>query len=420
MSGIGLHNADNSFFQIDSADLKLDLRRVMKEDIIRLSIVEEVGKITSGNLVLNDPNIYYAKYLRIGVILQIGWGYKSIDDSYQSVLALKENPTEIGGSLAREGMEAYIMNPSGGGEDDGRGYYNCTFYGTEWSRRGDRRTYNNMTRAEVVHAVFDRIGVNSALREVEFIRGSEKLGGDTQAVQWETDFKFLQRIARDWRCIFRVSYNSLGQKVGLFVDYDKFDGLAFHKAVTGATYGNSLYLDWKGPVSNVIRYTWTNHMGEAGTGDHIRIVWIKGRPVVTRYIAETQTFKAYRLNTEKIEKEMKKRGIEGGISAQYDLIRWALNEDDFNNLVKEGYFVPYDQDTAPQGLGYSLNVHMLGNPLVSPPLFVTLGKGFPDTLANKQSKLFVRKVVHTIDKKGYKIDAEIVDTLTATGGSFVF
>ena len=418
---IGLYNSDSSFFNITSDDVNIS-KRVMNDDIISLSVSEEVGKATSGTLLLYDPNAAYPSILRKGTKLNITWGYKDVDTNIRTVLALKVNPDEMQGTFQREGMTAYVMSPGGRGNEKGVITYSCNFYGTEWSKTAQRKIYGTgRSKQDVIVEVFGNLGVTRY--DIIFSRGYELITDNTQLLQWESDFKFLQRQARDWGCIFRIGYMPSGQLYGLFVDYDKFDSVQFNKNVTGASWGSSIQLDYKWGLANVISYEWRNHEGESGTGDHVNITWVNGKPTFMRYIAENETVKAYRFVPEKITEELNRRGNTGGIASQTEYLKWATAEIDFNSmreLVSKGYFVPVEEETAPQGLGYSINVDMLGNPMITPPMTVIFGKGFSDNLASYQFKTFLRKVDHNIDRNGYKIRGEIVDTLTYTGGSFVF
>jgi len=417
---IGLYNADSSFFNISSDDVALS-KQVVNDDVIGLTIQEEIGKATSGSLQLNDPNNVYAGLMTLGIKLNISWGYKDADTSIRSVTASQKNPSEMQGTMVREGMTAYVMSPSGSGNENGHSVFNCNFYGTEWSKSQARKVYKAGTKSSVVVEVLRRMGVS--FWDVMFERGHELITPDTQVLQWETDFKFLQRIARDWRVMFRIGYMASGRMYAMFVDFDKFDQVAFSKMVTGASFGNSIQLDYKYGLANVRSYKWQNHAGESGTGDHVKIVWVGGKPTFIRYIAEGQTVRAYRFVPSKITKELERRGNTGGISAQTEYMKWATMKVDFNSmreLVSKGYFVPVDVDTAPQGVGYSVNVEMLGNPLITPPMLCKFGEGFPDNLASYQFKIYLRKVEHSISKDGYRISAEAVDTLTLTGGSFVY
>lgn len=416
---IGLNNADNSFFVIDSDDLKFNLgiqyiTETIENDIIDFSIVEEIGKITTGTLNLYDPSRLYPSLFSIGLTLKLAWGYKEADTNLRTLLAQKENPEEIGGSFMREGMRAYVMSPSGKGDDKGVSTFSCSFYGQEFSKEKARRIYTVGTKATVVKDVFTRMGVVTS--EVNFTRGSETIGEDTQIAQWETDFKFLQRMARDWRCIFRIGYTPAGTLYGVFVDHDKFNLTQFQKATTGAAFGNTIYLDWKYGINNVRSYEWQNHVGDSTGGAHVKMTVINGKTTFVAYIAETETVKAYRFAPEKITDELLRRH---NFKSRMEFMKWALSVDDFGVLVKKGYFVPYEESTAPQGLGYSVSVNMLGNPLITPPIEAKFGKGFPDVLDSRQNKLFVKKVTHSINRGGYTCSLEINDTLTYTGGSFV-
>lgn len=413
---IGLNNADSSFFNVEISDVNVE-KRIINDDIISLTISEELMKATSGSLVLNDPNASYPAILRMGMTVKISWGYKDVDTNIRSILATAQNPNEMSGALVREGMTAYIMSPSGSASENGQCTYNCNFYGTEWSKMSERKVYTTGNLSGVVNEVFTRMGVSEF--DVLFQKGTEQIQKDTQVIQWESNFKFLSRLAREWHCMFRIGHTSGGRLYGLFVDFDKFNKVQFAKKVTGASSGNSIQLDYKIGVNNVRSYKWQNHAGESGTGDNIRIIQIGGQITFIRYVTENETVKAYRFVPERVDAELKRRNTQGGVSSMNDYMKWAINVTDFNELVNKQIFVKYDETTAPQGVGYSVSVEMLGNPMIMPPMITKFGKGFPDNLQNYMVGLFFTKVDHTIDKDGYKISAEAMDTLSYTGGSFI-
>lgn len=414
--GIGLNNADSSFFKVTSPNVPLD-QAIINEDVISLTITEEAMKATSGTLLLRDKNITWSTLLRMGVKLDISWGYKDVDTNIRSILTLKENPNEIIGSMSREGFKAFVLSPSGGGDSNGYSYYSCNFIGSEYVRKGTRRVYSSGTKADVVAEVMERMGIFDW--EINFTEGKDKVKEDAQIIQHESDFKFLQKRAGQWKAVFRVGYTSLGTKYAMFVDFDKFDKSFFQKKTTGTFSGDSIYANWKKGTQNVISYKWKNHCGESAQGDNIQIVVINGKTTFIRYIAENEKVVGYRFVPDKVTKELDKTKRSGGLSTMVDYMKWALNTEDFDELVNEGYFVKQSMDTPPQGHGYSCIIEMLGNPRATPPLKVKLGNGFPDNLANEKYKMFARKISHRINREGYKMTVDAVDTLTYTGGSFV-
>lgn len=411
---IGLYNADSSFFSIEILDAKIK-KPIISDDVISLTIGEEIQKASSGTLTLFDPHAKYPALLRMGMRVKISWGYKDVDTNVKSILATAKNPTEMTGAMVREGMTAYIMSPSGRGSESGVITYNCNFYGTEWSKSKEHIVYTKGNYSNVINEVFTRMGVMEF--EILFSKGAELIQEDTQVIQYESDFKFIQRMAREWHCIFRIGYTSKGTLYGLFVDFDKFSSTQFSKRVTGASYGSSILLEYKGGVNNVRSYAWQNHAGESGTGDHVKIIQVGGQFTFVRYVAENETVKAYRFVPSLVSKELRRRNEKGGITSMNDYMKWALDVSDFGQ-IKE-YFVPYEESTAPQGVGYSVNIEMLGNPMITPPMIVNFGTGFPENLRTYQVAMFLTKVDHVISKEGYRITAEAMDTLTYTGGSFI-
>ena len=137
---IGLYNADSSFFNIEIEDVKIE-KKIISDDIISLTVSEEIQKASSGVLKLYDPEAKYPSLLRMGMKVKIAWGYKDKDTNIRTALALVKNPQEIGGTLVREGMTGFIMSPSGAGSENGQITYNCNFYGTEWSKKKEQKIY---------------------------------------------------------------------------------------------------------------------------------------------------------------------------------------------------------------------------------------------------------------------------------------
>ena len=94
----------------------------------------------------------------------------------------------------------------------------------------------------------------------------------------------------------------------------------------------------------------------------------------------------------------------------FEEVKWAFDE--------------VDQSTAPQGMGYSCNCKMIGDPFLTVPYNILFKEGFAAPLTqshdplSKQTTFFIKKSTHTFSKSGYFTDVEIVDAYAATG-SFI-
>ena len=135
---------DTSYFSIDSPDLiglianitdpikKKKAQKVTKlieDDVLSLSITEELGKITSGSLTVRDNDQIYSKILRNGVRFNLEWGYKKW---FKNLVKLKaNNKNELVGNGNRKGLQCIIQKPGGGGDNQGQTTYTMTFFGNE-------------------------------------------------------------------------------------------------------------------------------------------------------------------------------------------------------------------------------------------------------------------------------------------------
>ncbi len=402
---VNINNKDTSFFTIASPDI-VETEKDLTSKIISLTINEEMGRLPYGTLTLYDPTLIYARILRNGLKLDITWGYKVFDDSERSLVLVDLNSDEMSGRRERRGFNARISSPSGIGTQGGQLIYNCNFASLGF--RGDEysRFHENMFKKDLVALIFDELGVSSVFRDIRFQGGDQKLAGGTTERQDETNFQFLVRKSYEWRALFRLGHTPKGDIAGLFIDPLYLDKTLFNTWTTGGI-GQSNYFDFKGPVSNVISYTWKNNEGENGVGDNIQMVLIDGVPTFLRFVQESERVQAYRLVPELVGAELEQRGLESGILGQARLYKDWQNVKDFDTIKR--FFEPIESPTAPQGFGYEIKAKMIGNPLVSPPTIANFGAGFPERIGNIDTKWYVRKVDHTLDIKGYFMDVDIVD-----------
>jgi len=375
--------------------------------------------MNSGSIQIFDPEHYYSRIFTIGTPLDVSFGYAKKDLSPDFLLSKKENPNEmtgIGGG-SRTGIKAYVTSPNGTGAANGVITFNINFFGREYLSKKQKRVFTGMSKGTLVRQLLTEIGCTFS--EVKFTRENEVLNQNTQIFQRETNYKLLLRFAREWRGLFRISFNSAGQMVGLFISPGMIDLKTYPLQFSGAIAGNSIYLDYKGKVKNVISYSWKNQAGDGGSGDNVRMVMgANGKPTFLRYVTKGDTVKVYQLRPERIKNVLKKAG---DFTKRIALLKEWVGTSDFNKVKQ--FFDPVDMPTAPQGLGYSLNIDMLGNPFMSPPLKVLFGDGFPTWFQPrekiKSSNFYARKVTHTIDRSGYKMKLDVADAFTINGGSLL-
>jgi hypothetical protein len=412
---IGLQNKDSAFFLIESPDVKTEFMNLSNK-VISFSYTEEMQKLGQGSITLYDPDMSLARMLRVGAKLLISFGYKKVDTALQSQIGNMMNQSELLGQIERRGIIAYAVNPSGSAEN-GIVTFNLNF--GEFGFRGNKEAviFDSGTKADIVSQIFDKLGVSPLYRHINFDRSLERVTKQNPIRQEETSFKFLSTMAYEWQSIFKLAYTQSGDVAGMFISPRYLGTSSFNNWVLQAT-GSSNYFDYHGKVDNVISYSWENKEGESGTGDNAVISMVDGQMVARKYIAEQQKVVTYRLNPDKIQTELNKADAANGIKGQTEYVGNMLNQNDFQTLVRDGYFTEIEGCTAPQGYGYTINCHVIGNPLITPPNQAYFGDNFPDqigtALGETQNKIkwFIRKATHSISMAGYFTDIEIVDAFS--------
>lgn len=442
---IGIENQDSSFLQVEVEDSGLPV----SQDVISLSVTEEMHKIDSGTLTLFDPNHVYSVLLRVGRQLVISWGYKRADASPAAALSRQLNPDEFTGAISRRGLTAIVLSPGGSADSQGRQQYRCNFRAVNVRGQFDLAVFRSGTKASVVRQLLEGLGVT--LVDVNFRRGNEVVTPDTEIRQQATTFRFLSQIAFEWGALFRISHTPDGQLAACFIDPWRVKDTPFTRLVTGATSGGSAFFDYGGAAANVRQYNWQDHAGESGIGDAVQIVFQDGKPTFVKYTVEDERVKGWRLKPERIQDELKRRGLEAGFQGQMELLREWAEAKTFEQI--KGFFEPIESGAAPQGLGYTVQLQTLGNTLNTAPLIAQFGDGFPAMIENSKlgkrgefdlslnerelrellvsgadvgnprgTTFYVRKVSHTISRSGYHNAVEIVDAFRlnpATGQVFV-
>ncbi len=416
----GILNHDSSFFDVQTVEpitgipLGID-QTVISKDVRSLSITEEGGKMMNGTLELRDPNHIYSHALRNGVGLKLEWGYKNFDLSPLNLLKTIENPTEFQGAIARSNIRAMITSPSGGGDNKGTLTYNCNFQahmGTISERKN--RVFSIGTKGTVITQVLLEMGVIVINQHVLFKRMAEPLTPDTSVRMGnETLYRFLSRMAREWGAHFLLGQTPTGLSAAVFADPDKVSSIPFAISVLGGV-GKSNLFEYKDGVRNVKSYKWKQNVGENGAGDNVRISYVNGQPVLLRTMAINEKVLTWKLDTDAIKRDFKRRSnpIE-----QMKVYRSIATATDFEEVKK--YFTPVESSTAPQGAGYNINIETYGNVLLTAYNEIGMGRGFPTRLRQGFMKFFIKKVTHTINRKGYDCSLDIQDNFSSLTGSLI-
>ncbi len=404
---IGIENKDSSFFTIESPDVSLTSVEFEKS-LISLTIKEQMDNIPNGTLQFNDPDHKFSRILRTGANLVISWGYKKSNAILGSIIEKQINPAEISGDLIRRGLSGFVSSPSGSGSAGGAITYNCNFTSYEFRGLDTARYFTEGTKKDVISSIFDEFGISLTKRVIDFRRGNERLSTEMSVRQDETSFRFLSRLAREWKAMFQFAYASDGSMVGIFIDPDKINKISM-SALTIKASGLSHVLGYKGEINNIKSYTWQSNESENGSGDNVQMVIVDGQPTFIHYVAESETVTSYRLRPDRIQKAIQEAGLDG-VESQSRFVKDLLATNDFESI--KYYFDPISSTTAPQGFGYRIKANMIGNPLFVPPNLVIFNNGLPDRVGNKDTEFYLNSITHTINRSGYNMSVEIVDVFS--------
>lgn len=407
---------DSSFFEVKGQDLDDKVTRLLNDNVISLSIVEENRQMIQGSIQFHDPNHYISRVFRTGRQLDLSWGYNSPPLVMFGSFARKLNRNEFfnpNGRMQRNNIKMVIQNPSGNLPEMGGITYNCNFYGSEYVNQEFKgRGFDTGNKGDVVRRVFFEMGIN--VMSIDFSRQKEIITKNTVIYQRETNFKFLHRMAGEWGAIFRIGYNARGMLFGLFIDYSKIGDKFYSSQLSHALGGSSMRFDYKTGLKNVISARWANKQGVGGQGANVQIRYgATGEPIFERYVTEGDSVTVWRLVPERISAELENLPIAERTAKMQEF----LQAKDFEEVQR--YFEPIRQTTAPEGIGYEINVKMVGNPFLTPPCQVMFGEGFPDFLGSKNLKFYCNKVTHKIGNEPYTMDVDVADAFTITGGSFI-
>jgi hypothetical protein len=413
-------------YQHDSSYFKISLpnsdNRDITNDVISLEITESIGEIITGNLSLNDPfHFYSSQLLPEGTEFKISWGYKNKWENLAQLEVSEKNPTELVNSGGvRQGLKAIIITPQGGGSNQGAITYNCKFYAYEYLQNlKETKVFSTGTKRTVIEEIFNSLGVKTSV--IDFQRQNEQNTSTTSVRQNEGNIAFLIRLAYEWRCLFRTGYDQAGNLIAVFVDNSKIGDQTlstFLMNITGGV-GSSKLLEYgMGSIANTLNYTWQRHIGESGQGDGVNVNIINGQPVITTYIAATETVKTLKLNENRLE-EYIKQNKENEIEITKEIFNAKSLTSRVGKTTVQWFFDEIDSKTAPQGLGYTITGEIIGDPAFTPIVEIIFGEGFPAQLQNINvtiNKFYVKSCIHRLSQSGYITSFEIGDAITIFGG----
>lgn len=406
-----LFDTDSSFFNISVGGNKN-----ITTDVLELSIVEEVGQLLNGTLMLNDPAWYYASLLRAGTTFNLSWGYKNRNQTMNEILIKIKNPDEVAGIGIRSGIKAIVTLPKFVFGNQGQRTYNCNFFGAEYGEDyKEVKIYNTGTKEEMIKTEMEKLGVKTY--RIQFNGMNDDLK-KYPVMKNEKSYKFLLRLAKEWRCFFIMNRLPSGNLIGGFCDYTEIGSKTnnlFFSQTSGSAGSKKLFEFGVGATyPNVLGGEITHNIGESGQGDHVTFSIVGGKTVVTRYVSESGQVKAYKLNEAEIKKFAQER--EGDYTTIFQNVVSASSMDSqiWENKKVRDFFTPEIISTAPQGAGYSGSLDVIGDPSLCIPMECKFGYGFPPQLQeeNSMNRIFIKKVEHSLSGKGYMGKVEVSDALT--------
>jgi len=258
---------------------------------------------------------------------------------------------------------------------------------------------------------------------VSFDRNGETYSSTSVERQSETDWQFLVRLAREWRCVFSLAYNQDGTLTGIFADPKYLPSLGLGSVITGKASPIAEFEWGPGTRANVQEYSWKNNVGINGSGDNVLITYPNGVPTFIKWTAATDTVTTWVIDQDAINEKRKNTPLE----QQAGVISAAMAANSFRDPAIAWAFKQVDQTTAPNGIGYEIALKEIGEPMRTAGQIAQFGPGFPSMLqrttdANRINAAAIsgqppvafwnKKVTHTIDKTSYFTDIEVVDTFT--------
>jgi len=430
---IGLENSDTSFFFIapttdiglkNSSVGQLFKNKSFANDLISFSVTEEMGKPDRGSLSVYDDNNFYSQMLRSGVSFDLVWGYrKNVFQIARDIAldALKKTDANLfkGGKWIRK-LKGITISPSGSGDGSGRIVYNCSFYGTSWVKKSVTKVWSGVTKGNMVRVIlYNQLKAKYVF--VDFSAQNQVLTYPNVIRQNDPPVNFLNKMAKKEKAFFKIGTTQDGEIVALFFDKNKVnnqDIVLFSKLITGAISGNRIEFNYRvgdNTRNDVQNFSWTQNVGENGTGDGVSIMYLNGKPTFIRYVAGQQTTTGYRLNTNEISRVMGSDPAKG-----FEIMQKLLKIDNFETLVKKKFFTPIKITSAPEGFGFRMNLELgVGNPYITTPCRAYFNKGFPLPFTDNRMSFWIQSVTHNIGQNGYRQSVVVADTFTITGGSLI-
>lgn len=429
---IEIANSDSSFFSVDCDDLKTKARpngrsadRFFNQDTISFTVVEEWGKGITGNIQIHDENNFFSDLFRNGMRFELAWGYKKWGKTPVELEYPFNRKNELRAAPVRRGVKCIIQSPSGnGGSNGGRGF-TCGFYSADIFQSRTDRVWEQGYKSDIITQLMRDLDIADANQKIDFQQGKEQINPLEPVRQAERSWQTLYKLAIRWGAVFHVGYDSKGIKQGLFVDLGKIKD-DWAKKITGAR-GDTRTVEYCGGINNVIEYSWQQHVGEGGAGDSVRITptYVTGpeggvKYSFQRYEAANEKVETWLLNQEAVKRAFSRMP---SLQGKTELLIELLSRKSFDEIKNE-FFILSVSTTAPQGYGYSVNLKMLGDPMMTVPMSLRFGEGFPSRLrqtdkdgnVNKKIDMMAKKVEHKIDASGYRMDVEVIDAFTLNGG----
>ena len=196
-----IKNFDSFFWELTSTDTDVDV--IASNKVISASVTEEMGAMDSCVINMLDPNCIYSRIFRNGSSFKFGWGD----------LINRRSPIEF-----------LINSPSGSADVNGQITYNM-----RGQSMGDmvtnRKYYSEGTKGLIVRSTLLRMGIVDV--EIDFSRMNEVINNDSKIAQYESDFRFLARLADEWRCVFKIGTTKIGTTCAVFCEPFKLRTLQF-------------------------------------------------------------------------------------------------------------------------------------------------------------------------------------------------
>lgn len=424
---IGLDNKfDSSFFYVSMPlDFPVEsvtggLMRDITSKVISFSVEEESTKIISGSIQFLDNDWKLTTAFRPGRLIEISWGYKNPDVSGMSIYnSLVKNLNALKGLSYRRGIKAYIQKVSGSAGENGVRLFTMQFMGNEYLSAGKMKTWSAGTRYTVVKDVLTSLGC--VVTYIGFKTMNQPVTPLTMKVQVKPPFAYLAELSFEWRAVFKIGYNDKGLLIGCFADYNTIALDEFAKDQGQALSGSYVAVNYQSPDSgipnNIRSFSWNCNMSG---GDSVNIMTgADGKPQFMRFMAGTETAQVWVLNDDELKKQVDD-GLRKDVVEAAAFIIKEMSATKFSEVQK--YFKLAPVSTAPQGVGYTFGLKMLGNPLFTAPCRIEFGEGFPPFCRRTKKDIinfWIRKVTHTIDRSGYLMDVEVADAYTISGGVMV-